>query len=74
MSTDPPLAISTPRLRTSVEPLEFGEPEMWSVAFVKDQWTRAVRQADGEVVRERKPERWGKGKRWLAVLAGSERA
>lgn len=37
------------------------------MAFVKDQWMRAVKQPDGEVVRERKPDRWGKGKRWLAV-------
>ncbi|TCC34963.1 site-specific integrase [Kribbella sindirgiensis] len=46
------------------------EPEVWSVAFVKDQWTRAVKQPSGEVVRERKPARWGKGKRWLAVWHG----
>jgi hypothetical protein len=36
-----------------------------AVAYVKDQWTRPVKQADGTTVRVRN-ERWGKGKRWLA--------
>ncbi|MFI5729269.1 tyrosine-type recombinase/integrase [Kribbella sp. NPDC051587] len=37
------------------------------MAFTKDQWTRAVKQPDGSVVRERIEPRWGRGKRWLAV-------
>ena len=37
------------------------------VAFAKDQWTRAVKQPDGGVKRERNEKRWGRGKRWLAV-------
>ncbi|MFI5709807.1 phage integrase central domain-containing protein [Kribbella sp. NPDC051620] len=35
------------------------------MAYVKDQWTRPVKQEDGTVVRERN-RRWGRGKRWLA--------
>ncbi|TDO55568.1 integrase-like protein [Kribbella sp. VKM Ac-2571] len=35
------------------------------MAYVKDLWTRAVKQADGTTARVRN-ERWGKGKRWLA--------
>jgi integrase len=35
------------------------------VAYVKDQWTRAVRQADGTAGRVRTA-KWGRGKRWLA--------
>ncbi|WP_405056060.1 hypothetical protein OG474_25350 [Kribbella sp. NBC_01505] len=42
------------------------------MAYVKDQWTRPVKQADGTVVRERNEKRWGKGKRWLAVWIGPE--
>ncbi|MFD7160935.1 tyrosine-type recombinase/integrase [Kribbella sp. NPDC059898] len=38
-----------------------------AVAFAKDQWTRAVKQPDGSVKRERNEERWGRGKRWLGV-------
>src|SRR3954453_11428003 len=41
--------------------------EASSMAFVKDQWTRAVKQEDGTVVRVRDEKRWGRGKRWLAV-------
>lgn len=37
------------------------------MAFAKDQWTKAVTQADGKVKRERNEKRWGRGKRWLAV-------
>jgi integrase len=36
------------------------------VAFTKDQWTRPVQQDDGTVKRVRN-NRWGRGKRWLAV-------
>jgi integrase len=35
------------------------------MAYVKDQWTRPVRQPDGKTVRVRNS-RWGRGKRWLA--------
>ncbi|TDW76470.1 tyrosine-type recombinase/integrase [Kribbella pratensis] len=35
------------------------------MAYVKDLWTRGVKQADGTTVRLRN-ERWGHGKRWLA--------
>src|SRR4051794_39670037 len=35
------------------------------MAYVKDQWTRGVKQADGSTVRVRNA-RWGHGKRWLA--------
>jgi integrase len=42
------------------------------VAFAKDQWTRAVKQADGSVKRERNEKRWGRGKRWLAVWVGPD--
>jgi hypothetical protein len=47
------------------------------VAFAKDQWTRAVKQPDGKVKRERNEKRWGRGKRWLAVWhtpSGDERS
>lgn len=47
------------------------------MAFVKDQWTRAVKRADGTVERERNEKRWGRGKRWLAVWLdplGNERS
>ncbi len=37
------------------------------MAFAKDQWTKAVKQADGSVKRERDEKRWGRGKRWLGV-------
>jgi hypothetical protein len=37
------------------------------VAFTKDQWTRATKQPDGSIKRERNERRWGRGKRWLAV-------
>ncbi|TCO41011.1 site-specific recombinase XerD [Kribbella antiqua] len=37
------------------------------MAFAKDQWTKAVKQADGTVKRERDEKRWGRGKRWLGV-------
>jgi len=36
------------------------------MGFTKDLWTRAVPQPDGKVRRERN-DRWGKGRRWLAV-------
>lgn len=32
-----------------------------AVAFAKDQWTKAVEQADGTVKRERNEKRWGEG-------------
>src|SRR4051812_42241827 len=35
------------------------------MAFVKDQWTRPVKLADGTTERVRNA-RWGRGKRWLA--------
>ena len=35
------------------------------MAYVKDQWTRAVKEADGTTVRVRTA-KWGRGKRWLA--------
>lgn len=35
------------------------------MAYVKDQWTRPVKELDGSTARVRN-ERWGKGKRWLA--------
>ena len=35
------------------------------MAYVKDQWTRPVKQTDGKTVRVRN-QRWGRGKRWLA--------
>jgi len=37
------------------------------MAFVRDQWTRPVKQPDGTVERVRNEKRWGRGKRWLAV-------
>lgn len=37
------------------------------MAFAKDQWTKAVKQADGKVQRERDEKRWGRGKRWLGI-------
>ncbi|WP_329001099.1 site-specific integrase [Kribbella sp. NBC_00709] len=37
------------------------------MAFAKDQWTKAVTQADGSMKRERDEKRWGRGKRWLGV-------
>lgn len=37
------------------------------MAYAKDQWTKAVKQADGKVQRERNEKRWGRGKRWLGV-------
>ena len=36
------------------------------MAFAKDLWTKAVKQPDGTIKRERN-KRWGRGKRWLAV-------
>ncbi|TCC46308.1 hypothetical protein E0H73_43985 [Kribbella pittospori] len=47
------------------------------MAFAKDQWTKAVKQADGSVDRVRNEKRWGRGKRWLGVwtdLHGEERS
>ncbi|MEV0801606.1 site-specific integrase [Kribbella sp. NPDC050281] len=47
------------------------------MAFAKDQWTKAVKQADGTVKRERDEKRWGRGKRWLGVWTdphGKERS
>lgn len=47
------------------------------MAFAKDQWTRAVKQPDGTIKRERNERRWGRGKRWLAVWhtpSGDERS
>jgi integrase len=43
------------------------EPGGREVASAKDQWTRAVKQVDGTVKRERNEKRWGRGKRWLGV-------
>jgi hypothetical protein len=46
------------------------------VASVKNQWTKTVRQPDGGVERVRN-QRWGRGKRWLAVWldpAGNEKS
>jgi hypothetical protein len=37
------------------------------VAFAKDQWTKAVKQADGRMKRERDEKRWGRGRRWLGI-------
>jgi integrase len=37
------------------------------VAYVRDQWTRVVKQPDGTVERVRNEKRWGRGKRWLAM-------
>ncbi|GAA1712365.1 hypothetical protein GCM10009745_70690 [Kribbella yunnanensis] len=47
------------------------------MAYTKDQWTRAVTQADGKVTRERNDKRWGRGKRWLGIWLdpnGAERS
>ena len=47
------------------------------MVFAKDQWTKAVPQADGSVKRERNEKRWGRGKRWLGVWIdprGAERS
>jgi hypothetical protein len=35
------------------------------MAYVKDQWTRPVKQDDGTILRVRTA-RWGRGKGWLA--------
>lgn len=46
------------------------------MGFTKDQWRRPVRQPDGTTKRIRN-DRWGKGKRWLAVWhddTGQERS
>lgn len=37
------------------------------MAYVRDQWTKVVKQPDGSVNRERNEKRWGRGKRWLAM-------
>ncbi|WP_433017671.1 tyrosine-type recombinase/integrase [Kribbella sp. CA-294648] len=37
------------------------------MAYVRDQWTKAVRRPDGTVERVRNEKRWGRGKRWLAM-------
>jgi integrase len=56
------------RQGVSFSAVEFAH-QLWrrcgGMAFVKDLWTRLVKQEDGTVVRERNA-RWGRGKRWLA--------
>lgn len=42
------------------------------MGFSKDLWTRPEQQEDGTVKRVKKPDRWGKGKRWLAVWTDPE--
>lgn len=43
------------------------------MAYVKDQWTRSVNQADGTTARVRTA-KWGLRKRWLAGWGESGRA
>lgn len=42
-----------------------------AMAYVKDQWTRVVKQADGTTARVRTA-KWGRGKRWLAAWIDPE--